>query len=120
MRTFADAKTALNLQSGGFHTTKKEINFPNSTVPAGVSLEVFFTEKNPSKLYFQHASDNAKVISLVNAHKYFQGFNRMPSMRALEKYSFDGVAKTPTGHRTEPDGTGPDHSPSWLLVLGMI
>lgn len=120
MRTFADAKIALNLQSGGFHTTKTEIRFATSVVPAGIPVEVFFAESKPSKIFIQHGTDNAKVLSLIGAHKYFQGFNKPPGIRALEKYSFDGIAKTPTGHRTEPDGYGPDNSPSWLLVLGMI
>jgi len=120
MRTFADAKTALNLQSSGFHTTKTEIKYSRSTVPAGVSVEVFFSEQSPSRIYFQYGTDNAKVLFTSRAWKYLTGFNRPPGNRTLEKYSFDGIAKTPTGHRTEPDGYGPDHSPSWLLVLGLI
>jgi hypothetical protein len=32
----------------------------------------------------------------------------------------EGVAKTVTGKRAEPDGFGDDDSPSWLLVLGYI
>lgn len=43
-----------------------------------------------------------------------------PSFSQLEKMVDAGVATTPTGKRVEPDGYGPDKSPSWLLVLGYI
>ena len=45
---------------------------------------------------------------------------KVPSVSTLERYSFDGVCKTPTGQRTEPDGYGIDGSPSWLLVMSLI
>jgi len=47
-------------------------------------------------------------------------FFKAPTMKTLEKWSFDGVAKSVTGKRCEPDGHGNDGSPSWLLALGMI
>lgn len=50
----------------------------------------------------------------------FNLFFKAPSLATMEKWSDNGVAKTVTGHRTEPDGYGPDGSPSWLLALGMI
>lgn len=43
-----------------------------------------------------------------------------PSIRTLMKWSDDGICMTPTGHRVEPDGYGPDGVPSWLRILGMI
>ena len=45
---------------------------------------------------------------------------RLPSMASLEKWSNDGVCMTPTGHKVEPDGHGPDGVPSWLLLLHFI
>lgn len=45
---------------------------------------------------------------------------RAPSIRTLEKWEGDGYCKTVLGERTEPDGTGSDGEPSWLLALGMI
>jgi hypothetical protein len=44
----------------------------------------------------------------------------LPSMACLEEWVSDGVCETPTGDRVEPDGTGPDGAPSWLLIFGMI
>ena len=45
---------------------------------------------------------------------------KLPSERTLERYVFDGVAKTPDGCRVEPDGhCGHGHG-SWLIVLGLI
>ncbi len=49
--------------------------------------------------------------------KSFHFFFKEPSLRTLEKWSSDGIAKSVTGHRVEPDGYGPDGSPSWLLVM---
>ncbi len=50
---------------------------------------------------------------------YFKAFKK-PSLSTMERWSNDGVAKTVTGDRTEPDGYGPDGAPSWLLALGLI
>jgi hypothetical protein len=52
------------------------------------------------------------------AHMSF--FFKVPTMKTLEKWSNDSVAKSVTGKRCEPDGHGEDGSPSWLLALGMI
>jgi hypothetical protein len=51
---------------------------------------------------------------------YWQLFFKVPSERTLAVWSMDGVAKSVTGKRVEPDGHGPDGSPSWLLALGYI
>jgi hypothetical protein len=32
----------------------------------------------------------------------------------------DELCESPTGHTVEPDGTGPDGCPSWLLLLGLM
>lgn len=52
--------------------------------------------------------------------KQFSAFFKCPTLATLERWSNDGVCRTPTGHRVEPDGHGPDGVPSWLLILGMI
>lgn len=41
-------------------------------------------------------------------------------MRQLEAWAGDSVCETVTGDTVEPDGTGADGAPSWLLALGMI
>jgi hypothetical protein len=46
--------------------------------------------------------------------------NNPPSLKTLERWSFDGVAKSLDGCRVEPDGTCIHGTPSWLLALGYI
>jgi hypothetical protein len=59
-------------------------------------------------------------ISVEALTRLLDGYPKMPSLSRLEKMSSDGIATTPTGKRTEPDGYGDDGSPSWLLVAGVI
>lgn len=44
----------------------------------------------------------------------------VPSVRTMEKWSQDGVARTLMGNRIEPDGYTADGCPSWLIHLGVI
>jgi len=50
---------------------------------------------------------------------YVKGFKK-PSLQTMERWMDDGIAKSITGKKCEPDGYGSDGSPSWLLVLGLI
>lgn len=50
----------------------------------------------------------------------FSSLIKAPSMKTLEKWSDDGIAKSVLGARVEPDGHGPDGEPSWMLALGVI
>ncbi len=43
-----------------------------------------------------------------------------PSIKTLEKWSMDGVAKATDGCRVEPDGSCVHGHKSWLLVIGVI
>jgi len=45
---------------------------------------------------------------------------RIPSVKTLERWIRDGVAKATDGCRVEPDGTCQHGAQSWLLVLGYI
>ncbi len=121
MRTFTECSTALGLKPVGSFVFKKDCHFPKSgdTVPAGAEVTLHYSEKAGSRVYFDRGSF-AKTIKLQNCHNYFKGFHKMPSVRTLQKQSNDAVVTTPTGHRVEPDGCGPDGIPSWLLVLGVI
>jgi len=119
-------KTLQDIQSTGTKnvTTKREMVWSKNpetacVIPAGTKLTVHFSEMNPSRLYFEYAG-SLRATSLVRASLNFYGFNRVPTLNTLAKWDIDGVAKTPTGFRTEPDGFGPDGSPSWLLATGMI
>jgi hypothetical protein len=43
-----------------------------------------------------------------------------PSIKTLQKWADDGVAKATDGCKVEPDGKCIHGAKSWLLVLGMI
>ena len=45
---------------------------------------------------------------------------KKPSASTIERWCFDGLAKTPCGCRVEPDGSCPHGRPSLLIVLGYI
>ncbi len=45
---------------------------------------------------------------------------KAPSLKTLEKWSYDGVAKSIGGKRVEPDGYDENGLPSWMLVMGII
>jgi hypothetical protein len=82
------------------------------TLPAGLPVQFILGE--PSRVLVTHDSRPEPYrVRLTSAF-------RQPSIRTLERWSNDGVCKTPSGHRVEPDGTGPDNSPSWLLALQLI
>jgi len=40
---------------------------------------------------------------------------KVPSLKTMEKWMYDGIAKTPDGKKVEPD-----HPDSWLSILGYI
>lgn len=102
------------------YTLKKEIKFKDGTIfPANskicfssvensTTLCSIYLEKDPTKSY------KIKWLSFVQ----FCGI-KIPSMNQLHKYS-DGISKSITGYKVEPDGYGPDGAPSWLIVLGYI
>ena len=64
--------------------------------------------------------DEVKFSRTQFAPKYFTGFKPAPSLKTLEKWSYDSVSKTVTGRVCEPDGYSFDGSPSWLLVFSLI
>lgn len=45
---------------------------------------------------------------------------KQPSIKTMEKWMMDGVAKATDGCRVEPDGTCPHGKKSWLMELGYI
>ncbi len=104
-------------------TTKRELNFGDKqpTFQAGTRIQVAFAEGNDQFVYILgQAGLRALRISIIRATYAITGFSPISSQRTLEKWLCDDVVKTPTGHTVEPDGHGPDGSPSWLRVLGLI
>lgn len=60
------------------------------------------------------------LVKIDTLERKVTGFKRPPSTMSLMKMMDNGITTTPTGKRVEPDGYGPDGSPSWMLVLGFI
>jgi hypothetical protein len=124
MKTLNDIRNELKLGPPVTTRTKIELTWSKNpetacVIPAGTELQVHFSEVNPSSMYFEYAGA-LRSAKLVLASKKYTGFAKPPGMKTLERYNYDGVAKTPTGHRVEPDGFGPDGSASWLLIMGLI
>jgi len=61
-----------------------------------------------------------KKASLISLERWQLEVDELPSMQELMAWNEDGICETPTGHRVEPDGTGPDGVPSWLRALRLI
>ena len=59
-----------------------------------------------------------QVIAAFGEHEHRTV--RRPSDKAMTRWMFDGVAKTPDGCKTEPDGSCSHGHNSWLIVLGLI
>ena len=94
-------------------TTQKEIKLKDgSTLAKG--LKVSFIEGMDSRCMV-HSPDHAEPLRVRITSAF-----KAPSMATLERWGMDSVCKTPTGKRVEPDGHGPDGSPSWLLVFSLI
>ena len=102
--------------NAGTKATGKFIVLPSKLDPK-VALD--FIEVTIAEGTEIHAG-NILETNLTFKTRKFTTFFKPPTMKTLEKYSFDSVAKSVTGKRCEPDGHGPDGSPSWLLALGMI
>lgn len=105
-------------------TTLRELKFSKNpatacVVPPGSKVQVFFSQVYPDRLFFD-INGVMRVSMVANAHRNFTGFNKVPGTNTLFKWDMNGYAMTPTGKKTEPDGFGPDGSPSWFLVQGLI
>lgn len=57
---------------------------------------------------------------LAKQPAWVQKVKSLPSMRSMERWQMDDICETPSGDRVEPDGTGPDGAPSWLVLAGFI
>jgi hypothetical protein len=93
--------------------TQKEIKLKDgSTLAKGLPVS-FIADRDSRCLVHSPAHPEPLQVRITSAFK-------APSMASLERWGMDGVCKTPTGKRVEPDGHGSDGSPSWLMVFGLI
>ena len=109
-------------------TLKRDVKLKDGrTFPKGSSVEIkFFGDKDNGHkicevnvLGSTDMSNTTYKTAIANLPSTVSGFTK-PSNATMEKWVSDGVAKTPTGKKTEPDGYADDGSPSWLLALGYI
>ena len=125
IRTIESETVSLGLTPFKTIQLKRELSYSKHEVPCvvpmGVEVLVYWSEKVPSRVYFEFQGA-LRATRVANMSKTFFGkFKKMPTERTLEKWdNRGGYCETVTGFRTEPDGYGPDGSPSWMLVLGVI
>ena len=102
-------------------TLKKKLSLKDGTViEAGEKGTLRFNEQTPRQAVVDFdVRPNTKLGCRLLGDYFGRPFMKEPSMKALENMG-DGIAKSVTGKKVEPDGYGPDGSPSWLLALGMI
>jgi hypothetical protein len=125
MRTIASETDRLGLKLFKTLELKRELNYSKHEVPCqiptGTQVVVYWSEKIPSRIYFDFGG-HLRATRTANMKNTFYGkFKKMPTITTLQKWDMQGgYCETVTGHRTETDGYGPDGSPSWMLVLGVI
>ena len=107
-------------------TTKREINWKDKTtnaitwtIPANAKVHLDFSSKFSSRVFVTYNGET-KISRLITAHTKFTGISKPPTLRTLENRCNDGVSKSVTGKKVEPDGYGYEGSPSWELVIGII
>lgn len=102
-------------------TLKREVKLKDGTVlPKGAQGSLRFNANAPRVVtvdFDMRPNTNLGVAGLYE--NFGRPFMKVPSMRTLTQMG-EGLSKSVTGKTVEPDGYGPDGSPSWLLVLGMI
>lgn len=125
---FNNKRETLGVEGTGFTTittkervwTDKATKLPTFTIPAGSLVHVWFTPKVSAGTFFVQFGNEVKVSRTVTGSNWLKGFRKVPTMRTLQKQDWNGIVMTPTGKKVEPDGFGPDGSPSWMLVVGII
>ena len=102
-------------------TLKKKLSLKDGTViEAGEKGTLRFNEQTPRQAVVDFdVRPNTRLGTRLLGDYFGRPFMKEPSMSALENMG-DGIAKSVTGKKVEPDGYGPDGSPSWLLALGYI
>jgi hypothetical protein len=126
MKTIASEMGNLGLVKFNTIETKRDLLYSKHpvspcTVPVGTKMELYWSEKNPSRVYFDYAG-HIRAVKVRNMHDSFFGkFTKMPTLNTLSKWEYEGgFCKTVLGEKVEPDGFGPSGAPSWMLVAGVI
>lgn len=101
--------------------TIKAIELKNEIcIPVGTEVSIkFLGDVSPRLVEITPVDGVPFKIKITSLNRYFKGF-KVPSASTLERWNEEGVCKTPTGKKTEPDGYANDGSPSWFLAMGLI
>ena len=106
--------------AGKTYRTLQELKFKDGgSWSEGVDVEVNYLSDSDSLAELRSGTDVRKV-GISRLYKFLKGYPKPPSIALLQRWEEDGICKTPTGQKVEPDGRAMDGSPSWLLILGMI
>lgn len=105
--------------------TKQDITSKKGvTVAKGAEVTLSWKSSSgaeqPQLTRITDSSGNTVAVRTANLDKYVSGISKAPSIKTLEKWSDDGVAKSVLGAKVEPDGWDDDESPSWMLAMGLI
>lgn len=100
--------------------TNKTTGQVTLTIPAGSKIHIDFAPRETPGTMFIHFNGEVKLARTASGPLFYTGFTKQPTLRTLEKWGWDGIARSVTGKKVEEDGYGPDGSPSWTLVCGMI
>lgn len=82
---------------------------------SGLNCQIRQTENGLWRCFIPHASRPEKPYQ-VRVESAF----RAPSLKTLEKWTADGIAKSIGGKKVEPDGHDENGLPSWMIVMGII
>lgn len=90
-------------------------------IPKGTRLILEFREGSPELVTCAMPDGNKFNVAANRAKTYFGApFTPEPSLKTLERWSDDGIARSLTGGKCEPDGFSTDGAPAWLLALGLV
>jgi len=101
-------------------TTSNEIKFKlGLTIDAGTPCVLQFDGKTTVATITAVGSNVGFRLRCSSLPRYFNRF-KAPSIKTMQNWSDQGIAKSVLGNRVEPDGFDPEGSPSWMLVMGII
>jgi hypothetical protein len=102
------------------HTFKTQVTLKSGRIiPVGTVAMIEFKTisiNGHDRDFMEVTLADGLVYKTTNYTRFFKA----PSIKTLEKWSMDSIAKSVTGGTCEPDGHSSDNAPSWLLALGMI
>jgi len=106
-------------------TTKRDITSKKGgTIPKGAKVTLSWKDLDgKDRAHMTRVVDDAGTSVLVSTESLpdkVSGVTAVPSVRTMEKWSDDGIAKSVLGAKVELDGWDDEGSPSWALAMGLV